>query len=210
MTELFNAADAGAPGHYTASQTALMLCDYHAPLLDRIGGTDGPVLEAAARTRNWALSNGVLVIHNLIDTSSTPFPTAKGYDRLAATVAAAKEDPSKWDEPSKLTESSGGGEEVTFTRRIGHVSALKAPGILDFLEKRGIKSLFVMGISTSGCVLRTAFAACDAEFVVTVLEDGCADPKESAHDILVQSVLSNRGWVSTSKEFIAGFGKFQS
>jgi nicotinamidase-related amidase len=65
---------------------------------------------------------------------------------------------------------------VTFTRRIGHVSALKSPSVLGFREEKGIGSSLLTGLSTGGCVMRTALAGCDADFVITVVEDGCADP----------------------------------
>jgi nicotinamidase-related amidase len=61
------------------------------------------------------------------------------------------------------------------------------------------------GLSTSGCVLRTACAACDAEFVTTVISDGCADPMEGVHDLLVAKVLGNRSFVVSTKEFDVQF-----
>ena len=87
------------------------------------------------------------------------------------------------------------------------MSALKSPGLEDFLQEKGIKSLVLAGLSTSGCVLRTAVAACDAEYVVTVISDGCADPVEGVHELLVGKVLNSRGYVTTAAEFHDGFAK---
>lgn len=206
MASPSNSTDPGAPGHYRPSQTALLLCDFHTCFTNRIGGSDTPVVNATANLRNWALTRGILVIHNLIDKNSTPSPTAKDPGHLSGAVAAVKADGNE-AELSKLTEPkpAGEGKEVTFTRRIGHVSALKSPGMLEFLENKGVKSLLITGLSTSGCVMRTALAGCDADFVVTVVEDGCADPAEGVHEFVVKNVLQNRGWVCTAKEVIGGF-----
>jgi nicotinamidase-related amidase len=206
MANPFNSTGPGAPGHYTPSQTALLLCDFHTFLANRIGGSDAPVVNTAASLRNCALSHGILVIHNLIDINSTPSPTTKDPSRLSDAVTALKADGSG-AEPSKLTEPkpAGEGKEVTFTRRIGHVSAVKSPGMLEFLEDKGVGSLLLTGLSTSGCVMRTALAGCDADFVVTVVEDGRADPAEGVHEFVVKSILQNREWVCTAKEAIDGF-----
>ncbi|KAF2656837.1 Isochorismatase hydrolase [Lophiostoma macrostomum CBS 122681] len=210
MTTPFDSSNAGAPGHYAPSQTALLLCDFHSFLTNRIGGSDTPVVNTAASLRNWALSHGIVVIHNLIDKSSTPSLTAKDAGRLRSAIANLTAEGNA--EPSKLTEPkpAGEGKELTFTRQIGHVSALKSPGMLESLEERGIKSLLVTGISTSGCVLRTAMAGCDADFVITVVEDGCADPTEGAHEFVVKKLLPNRGWVCTAKEVMNGFESVKS
>lgn len=106
------------------------------------------------------------------------------------------------NEAPSLVEDANG--EVTFTRRIGHVSALKSKGLMEYLEENGIRSLALMGLSTSGCVLRTAVGACDEEFVVTVVRDGCAD-EEDVHEVLVGKVLVKRGFVYTAEEFRAGW-----
>lgn len=171
-------------------------------LIERTGGPAGAdALAVAASTKKWAKAQGIHIIHCLIDSSSTPFPTAKDVERLASAMEYFKS--SAGDEAPSLVQDSDG--EITFTRRIGHVSALKSPGLLEYLEENGIKSLVLTGLSTSGCVLRTAVAGCDAEFVVTVLKDGCADAEQSVHDALVNKVLSNRGFVYSADEFCAGW-----
>jgi nicotinamidase-related amidase len=95
--------------------------------------------------------------------------------------------------------------DVTFTRRLGQVSAMSSPGLQAFLEEKGTNSLIVTGLSTSGCVLFTALAAIELGYVVTTISDACADPKPGVHDVLVGQVLNNRGWAMTTDEFRKGF-----
>ncbi|KAF1348239.1 Isochorismatase hydrolase [Lizonia empirigonia] len=96
--------------------------------------------------------------------------------------------------------------DATFLRTPGYVSALKSPGLLDFLQEKGIQSLVLTGLSTSGCVLRTAVPATDAGFVVTVLSDACADQSRELHDILMDKVLPTRAHVTTATEFLQRYG----
>ena len=205
LAATFNAADRSTPGHYGPSETTLLLLDFHSMFIQRIGGPSASaVLQVAAEMRTWAQSQGIQVIHALVDINATPYPTCKDADRFAS-IAAAVKSSGGGAEPAELLE--GGGDDVTFTRRPGYVSALKSPGLDDFLQKRGIKSLVITGLSTSGCVLRTAIMASDAEYVVSVISNGCADPVEGVHDMMVGKILNNRGYVLTAAEFQEGFAK---
>ncbi|KAJ5101599.1 Isochorismatase hydrolase [Penicillium alfredii] len=181
----FDAANKSNPGHYGPCQTALLLLDFHTLFVERNGGPRArAALEVAAKLRTWAKSQDIQVIHGLIDLGG--------------------------GEESAVLRENQDDNEVTFTRTPGHVSALRSPGLERFLHEKGIKSLILTGLSTSGCVLRTALAACDAEYVVSVISDGCADPQEDVHDILINKVLSNRGYVTTAAQFQEGFSNAAS
>ncbi|KAF2472722.1 Isochorismatase hydrolase [Lindgomyces ingoldianus] len=207
LAATFNAADKTTPGHYGPCQTALLLLDFHSMFVQRAGVPQAPAaLSVAARMRTWAKSQGIQVIHCLLDINATPFPTCKDADRLVG-IAAAMKSGGGSEEPTELLEGGGDDLDITFTRTPGHVSALKSPGLEDFLGKKGIKSLVLTGLSTSGCVMRTAVTASDAEYVVSVISDGCADQAEDVHEMMVGKVCNNRGYVVTAAEFQEGFAK---
>ncbi|KAF2111065.1 Isochorismatase-like protein [Lophiotrema nucula] len=206
-SDFSNPADKSTPGGYTPSQTAFLLLDFHNLFVQQAGGPNARfACETAAKFRTWAKSQGMHVIHCLIDLEGTPFPTCKNPSRFMSISSAMKVAEGGGGEPFVLTQDLGE-DEATFTRRPGHVSALKSPGLEEYLQKNGIKSLVLSGLSTSGCVLRTAFAACDAEYVVTVLSDGCADSKQDVHDIVITTLLTNRGYVTSADEFMEEFAK---
>jgi nicotinamidase-related amidase len=198
---MFSAADKTSPGHYGPSQTALLLLDFHSMLVQRIHLQGPAALKVAAEMKAWAKSKGIKVIHALIDINTAPFETCKDAARLSAVVSAMGQDGGT--ECPELLEDAG--DEITFTRRPGHVSALMSPGLEDFLQKNGIKSLLLAGFSTSGCVTRTALRACDEEYVVSTISDACADPDEELHRIMLEKVLNNRGYVATASEIQKGF-----
>lgn len=199
-----NAADKSTPGHYGPSQTAFLLLDFHSLFVEKAGGSKAPAaLKVAAKMRIWAKSQRIRVVHCLIDFNESSYPTCKDPDRLAEIGTAMKK--SGGGEHIELLED--GGDDITFTRRPGFVSALKSPGLDSFLQGNEIKLLVLAGLSTSGCVLKTAFAATDAEYVVSVISDGCADRLEDVHDLVMGKLLNNRGFVTTAAEFQEGFAK---
>lgn len=202
---MFDPEDKATPGHYGPSQTALLLLDFHQMFVDKAGGAKAPqALKVAAEMRTWAQTHGIRVIHALIDVDQSPFETCKDGTRLAAVTASMKV---SGGEESVVLLEGGRGEDVTFTRKPGYVSALKSTGLEDFLRDNGIKSLILTGLSTSGCVMRTAVNATDAEYVVSVIADACADPVEGVHELMIRGILIKRGFVFTSKEFCHGFEK---
>ena len=77
---------------------------------------------------------------------------------------------------------------------------LLAAGLKDELEARQVRSLIMCGLSTSGCVLSTVRAATDAGYIVTVVEDACADPVEGMHELLMRHALASTAHVATASE----------
>jgi nicotinamidase-related amidase len=63
------------------------------------------------------------------------------------------------------------------------------------LSERGIDTLVLAGISTSGVVLSTVIDAADRDYCVLVLSDGVADPDAETHRVLVEKVFPSRAHV---------------
>ncbi|MCO6003514.1 MFS transporter [Actinoallomurus purpureus] len=63
------------------------------------------------------------------------------------------------------------------------------------LRDRGIDTLVLSGISTSGVVLSTLIDAADRDYRVYVLSDGVADPDTEAHEVLMNNVFPSRAHV---------------
>lgn len=206
----FDPKDKTSPAYYGPSQTALLLLDFHSFLIEKAlpGDVGQKAVQNASKLRDWAKSKGILVIHGLVDAKGTPLLTCKDQ-AVFANVAKMFSENNASNEPVALTKDSTE-DEPTFLRVPGYVSALKSAGLPHLLMTKGITSLLICSISTSGCVLRTAAAATDAEFVVTVTEDRCADPDQEVHDMLVKNVMPNRSYVSTAVGFMEGYEKAKS
>ncbi|MGW7007969.1 cysteine hydrolase family protein [Streptomyces sp. NPDC054933] len=63
------------------------------------------------------------------------------------------------------------------------------------LTDRGIDTLVLAGISTSGVVLSTLIDAADRDYRVYVLSDGIADPDPKTHQVLLDIVFPSRAHV---------------
>ncbi|GAA5075628.1 cysteine hydrolase [Streptomyces sp. SID10815] len=68
------------------------------------------------------------------------------------------------------------------------------------LRERGITTLVVAGVSTSGVVLSTVIDAADRDYRIYVLSDGVADPDTEVHDVLIHRVLPTRSHVIDTAE----------
>ncbi|MEV4173125.1 cysteine hydrolase [Nonomuraea sp. NPDC049709] len=63
------------------------------------------------------------------------------------------------------------------------------------LRARGISTLIIAGISTSGVVLSTVLDAADRDYRLYVLADAVADPDPETHDVLLQQVFPARAHI---------------
>jgi nicotinamidase-related amidase len=72
------------------------------------------------------------------------------------------------------------------------------------LRAQGVRTVTLCGIASSGVVLSTVLDACDRDYAVEVLEDGCADTDPELHRTLFDKVFSRRGTVATSADWIRG------
>lgn len=69
------------------------------------------------------------------------------------------------------------------------VSAFSSTELTPFLDERGIDTLLLAGVQTSGVVLSTVRDAADRDYRLLVLEDCCADPDAGVHETLTTKVF---------------------
>lgn len=201
MASIFDSENPASPLAYTSKHTALLLLDFQGLTIDRCGDVGQAALKKATIMRDWALKHQIMVVHSVVNVDGIPPPTIKGAERIANMLAEVAHDKSAAEEPTEIAFSQGDGEYIVL-KPPGFVSGLKSTGAMELLREHGIRSLILCGLSTSGAVLRTAVPATDDGFVVAVIEDGCADPKEGLHGVLMSSVLPSRAHVATADEFV--------
>jgi nicotinamidase-related amidase len=73
------------------------------------------------------------------------------------------------------------------------VGAFSTTDLGEQLQARGIDTLILSGISTSGVVLSTVRDAADQDYRLVVLADGCGDPDEEVHRVLTEKVFPRQG-----------------
>lgn len=76
----------------------------------------------------------------------------------------------------------------------------------DILSNQRIENLIVTGVTTGVCVNSTVREASDRGYNVLVLEDCCAEPEQRMHDIAIQLLKVEGGYLSTisnSRRFLS-------
>ena len=74
------------------------------------------------------------------------------------------------------------------------------------LRARNVRTLVLAGISTSGVVLSTVCDGADRDYRLIVLSDGCADPNEEVHRMLLTKVFPRRTEVITIDDLAKRLG----
>lgn len=204
---MFNPTDESTPGYYGHKHTALLLLGYQNYFVESFGGPGArAALQVATQMQIWANNRGIRVIHCIVHIGREPFPTSKNAAQTATLMAYMGEGNGKRaDEPAEMFDYWRTGNDVVFPITPGYLSAFECIELDDWLRDRGIESLILAGLTTSGHVLRTAHAGQDRKYVVTVIKDGCADPIEGVHDMMVEKVLPNGAYVVTAAEFRDGY-----
>ena len=181
-----------------AARTALVLNDYQSGILAALPNAT-EVLERAAAALDAARAHGVPVVHVRVafdeqDYASVPArnkgfaPIAAGR-RLAEGSAAAEICPEVAPRPGEIVVTKSRFGAFGTTRLAGHLAA------------RGIDTLVLAGISTSGVVLSTVRDGADRDYGLFVLGEACADPDAEVHRVLVERVFPRQADVITIEEF---------
>ena len=156
-------------------------------LLDRVAG-------AIATTRARGMAVGyVRVAFEDADYDAVP-PTNKIFARLAEGRV------NHVDSPATAVHDRLAPEPGDIVVRKTRVGAFSTTDLDEQLRKRGISTVVLAGISTSGVVLSTVRDAADRDYRVIVLADGCADFDAEVHDVLLGKVFRRQADVVTIAE----------
>ncbi len=91
-------------------------------------------------------------------------------------------------------------EEGDILVRKTRVGAFSTTDLHEQLRQRGIDTLILAGLSTSGVVLSTVRDAHDRDYRVFVLSDASADPDPEVHDFLIERIFPRQAYVITSEQ----------
>jgi nicotinamidase-related amidase len=181
--------------------SALLLMDFQNAIVGMLGDAGPVLLERAGRARDAAHKMGMAVMHVRVaftDADYAAVPSSnKGFAALGksrfltdGTLPAATHD--------ALTPATD--EEQLRKIRVG---ALSTTDLDARLKARGIGTLVLAGISTSGVVLSTVRDAADKDYRLLVLSDCCADPDPEVHRVLTEKVFPRQADVIALEEFVS-------
>ena len=172
--------------------TALLVMDFQRGVVERVPGVDGlltRVQRAIADVRDHGGTIGyVRVAFTEADWAAIP-PVNAVFARVSDNRLMHHEDPSTaihdWLAPEP-------GDIVVRKTRVG---AMSTTDLDRQLRDRGIATLVLAGISTSGVVLSTVIEAADRDYRLYVLSDGTEDLDAETRDVLLGRVFPRRAQV---------------
>jgi nicotinamidase-related amidase len=177
--------------------TAVLVMDYQAEVLVMLGDKAKPVFERA-RTVVAAARAAKLPIIYVVVGFRAGYPEvspknasfsmiATGGKFLVTTPPGANIVDDVKPEP---------GDPIVVKHR---VSAFHGTDLDMILRAKGIDTLVLLGISTSGVVLSTVRHAADADYGVVVVKDCCLDGDDEVHRVLTEKVFARHKVITASE-----------
>ena len=127
------------------------------------------------RLLQTAREQGLPVIHTRVEYNETGSDGGLFYKKVKALKCFTKGNP-LGECPAALTPLPN---EINITKQ--YASAFFGTSLASSLNAMGCDSVFICGVSTSGCVRATALDALQHGFIPLVIEDACGDRDEAVH-----------------------------
>ena len=182
------------------ARAALLIMDFQGGIIARLDVAERSALVArVSELRDRARVAGAQIAYVRValtagEAAAVP-DTNKSFSALAADSAAYDPDGPGTQVIDELAPAEG--EIVVRKRRVG---AFSTTDLAEQLAARGVDTLLLTGISTSGVVLSTVRDAADHDYHLVVVSDCCNDPRPAVHDVLINDVFPRQADVVTAAE----------
>jgi nicotinamidase-related amidase len=185
------------------AHAALLVMDYQTGILGMVENADALIANAQnaiATVRNHGGRIGyVRVAFTEADYDAIP-ERNKGFWAVKASGRSFGS-----DSPVTAIDARIAPQDGDIVVRKTRVGAFSTTDLAQQLRRRGIDTLILAGISTSGVVLSTVRDAADHDYRLVVLADACADPQADVHILLMEKVFPRQADIVTTAELEALF-----
>jgi nicotinamidase-related amidase len=179
------------------ARTALLIMDYQTGILERLTDAD-ELLARMAGTLATARAQGVHIGYVRVAFADADFAALPETNKTFAAIAAGRQ--MHEDAPETAIHEAVAPAADDIVVRKTRVGPFSTTDLDQQLRDRGIDTLILAGISTSGVVLSTVRQAADRDYRIYVLEDGTADTDGEVHDMLIHKIFPRQAYViSTAK-----------
>lgn len=170
------------------SKTAVLLMDLQHNLVAR-HATDPAYLPNILRARDAARLAGMTVGYVRVALTAVEAAEVPPHSRFASVAARG----ATADEPTSQLVSHLAPEPDEIVVRKRRIGAFRTTDLHERLRVRGVDTLVLAGISTSGAVLSTVRDATDLDYRIVVLSDGCLDTDPEVHRMLMEKIFPRGG-----------------
>jgi nicotinamidase-related amidase len=175
------------------SRTALLVMDYQQGILNRIEDPDA--LAAKARTAIDTLREAGATIGYVrvafTEAELEAMPETAGMARVKAMPAGSM----AVDAPATQVDERVAPADGDIVVRKVRVGAFGTTDLDQQLRARGVDTLVLAGISTSGVLLSTVRDGYDRDYRLLVLADASADPEPGVHEFLTETLFPRQAEV---------------
>lgn len=180
--------------HIDPSRAALLVMDYQNGIVGMVENGEQLVAQAAELIESFRAHGGTIgyVRVAFADGEIESAPASSG---MARNVTPERRAMMHADAPATQIHEAIAPQDGDIIVRKQRVGAFSTTDLHEQLQARGIDTLLLAGISTSGCVHSTVLDAFDRDYRVVVLADACADPDQETHRFLLERVFTKRGEV---------------
>jgi nicotinamidase-related amidase len=183
------------------ARSALLIMDFQAGIVERFGGADQAGLLGRTRAAIDAARDAAVQVIFVAVGFRAGYPEVSprnaGFGTVKASGMFAPGDPNAQIHPAL----GSGAADIIVTKR--RVSAFTGSDLEVVLRSKGIETLVLAGIATSGVVLSTLRQAADVDYRIIVLSDCCADRDPEVHRCLLEKVFPRQAAVITGADFRA-------
>ena len=177
------------------SKTALLVMDVQQSIVTRF--PDAEYLPRLAKVIDTARAADIPVIYVVVgfrDGYPEISPNNKTFGSILSREIPFDENSTAI--PAEIAPQPG---EVVVTKK--RVSAFAGSDLDMVLRAKGVDSLVLTGIATSGVVLSTLRQAADLDFALTVLADCCLDGDPEVHRVLTEKVFPRQADVLDAEKW---------
>jgi nicotinamidase-related amidase len=181
------------------ARTALLVMDYQTGIMGRV--SDGAALLAAAReTIDLVRGQGGQIGYVRVGFADGEAPTGTMGSRIGAEAARTT---FHADAPATQVHDEVAPQDGDIVVRKTRVGPFLTTDLDAQLRSRGVDTLLLAGISTSGVVLSTVRDGHDRDYRLIVISDLCADPEPDIHEFLVGRIFPRQAEVIDRAELQA-------
>jgi nicotinamidase-related amidase len=174
--------------------TALLVMDYQPGIVDSLPDPDA-LLDRTAGAIELARGRGATIGYVRVAFEDADYDAMPATSRMAAVAASAGRAAFHADSPTTAVHERVAPEPGDIVVRKIRVGAFSTTDLDEQLRARGITTLILAGISSSGVVLSTVRDASDRDYRLLVLADCCADREPDVHEFLVARIFTKQAQV---------------
>jgi nicotinamidase-related amidase len=175
---------------FQPSKSALLLMDFQNAIVGMVGEGAPALLERARDARAAAKASGMAVMHVRVAFTDADYASVSPRNKSFAALSKSRFITDGSEAAAIHPALAPASDEEVFTKK--RVGAFSTTNLAERLKARGIDTLYLCGISTSGVVLSTVRDAADKDYRLFIITDCCADTDAEVHRVLLEKVLSRQ------------------